>query len=427
MDENKLVTTNEMANMISSIDMKAFLAEEEAKLANDLALVAQRKSELKQKKIMKVLTIVAVCLTTILSAAYAKGSEYTREKGRKYQAALELQERGMYEDAIEVYDGLYGYENSDSNMDYCQEMMYQAKQKNTYDTAVEMYDEKDFLSAAILFSRVSGYEDAQAKASECYYKFGEICVEKGEYENAHNAFLEAQGYKDADELAAKYEFAVVEAGEELIFGKYEQDGNVANGAEDLEWYVLYKEGNQALLVSKYVLALEPFNSPDKAKPSDQVSEQKPAETTEETPAETTEPTKEAPEVLTYANSTLRAFVNEEFYNAAFTDEEKALLETISISEKDLAGKELAVSENKVFLLDTGTVEEYLTKKSMKVAYLTDAARVSSRYTKSAWWTSSVNRSGNTKVCTVATSGTIALTNATGYCGVRPAIWVNFVK
>jgi uncharacterized repeat protein (TIGR02543 family) len=48
----------------------------------------------------------------------------------------------------------------------------------------------------------------------------------------------------------------------LLFGTYEQDNNLANGAEDIEWLVLEKKDGKALLLSKYALVTKPYNEED---------------------------------------------------------------------------------------------------------------------------------------------------------------------
>ena len=39
----------------------------------------------------------------------------------------------------------------------------------------------------------------------------------------------------------------------VVLGSYEQDGDTTNGKEGIEWLVLKKENNKALLFSKYIL------------------------------------------------------------------------------------------------------------------------------------------------------------------------------
>ena len=47
-------------------------------------------------------------------------------------------------------------------------------------------------------------------------------------------------------------------GDIVIFGSYEQDNDESNGTEDIEWLVLAREDNKALLISKYALDVQPL-------------------------------------------------------------------------------------------------------------------------------------------------------------------------
>ena len=52
----------------------------------------------------------------------------------------------------------------------------------------------------------------------------------------------------------------LKAGDIIKFGSYEQDNNAGNGKEKIEWLVLKKADNKALLVSKYILDCQPVNT-----------------------------------------------------------------------------------------------------------------------------------------------------------------------
>ena len=45
----------------------------------------------------------------------------------------------------------------------------------------------------------------------------------------------------------------------LIFGSYEQDNNLENGPEPIEWFVLKEEDGRALVLSRYALALMKYH------------------------------------------------------------------------------------------------------------------------------------------------------------------------
>ena len=88
-----------------------------------------------------------------------------------------------------------------------------------------------------------------------------------------------------EELAEKYE--------SIKFGKYEQDNNLDNGKEDIEWIVLEKNENKFLLISKYIL--------DKIQYDEGLG------------------------FNDWNNSTLRNWLNSNFYEETFDEEEKAII------------------------------------------------------------------------------------------------------
>lgn len=82
-------------------------------------------------------------------------------------------------------------------------------------------------------------------------------------------------------------------GDIVTFGTFEQDDNEGNGAEPIEWIVLDADGSKALLLSKYVLTEEQYNMQDKQ--------------------------------VTWQTSTLFQWLNSEFLNSAFSEEERKQL------------------------------------------------------------------------------------------------------
>lgn len=89
-------------------------------------------------------------------------------------------------------------------------------------------------------------------------------------------------------------------GDEFTLGTYEQDNNTGNGAEDIEWIVVEKKGdNEYLCVSKYVLDAQVFG-------------------------------KDGLEIRNrWSTSHLREWLNKDFYNTAFTSADKKNLVEMS--------------------------------------------------------------------------------------------------
>ena len=113
-----------------------------------------------------------------------------------------------------------------------------------------------------------------------------------------------------EETAAEELSAVEEAvknsqvGDVIEVGSFEQDGDEANGAEPIEWQVLADEDGKKLLLSRYIL-MPLGNIMYDEFPGDGVN-------------------------YTWAECGIRSYLNGEFYESAFTDEEKELIAETSI-------------------------------------------------------------------------------------------------
>ena len=76
----------------------------------------------------------------------------------------------------------------------------------------------------------------------------------------------------------------------ISFGHYEQDGNLRNGIELIEWEILKEDENGLLLISRYILDYKHINTENEA--------------------------------TTWASSVVREWLNNEFYDTAFSESEK---------------------------------------------------------------------------------------------------------
>ncbi|MBR4344719.1 MAG: hypothetical protein IKP88_18790 [Lachnospiraceae bacterium] len=112
--------------------------------------------------------------------------------------------------------------------------------------------------------------------------------------------IKAAKVKDTKEKS--YDFSKVKVGEVVEFGSYEQDANMNNGKEAIEWIVLSKDKNQMLLISKYALDTLPYNKEYKG--------------------------------ITWENCTLREWLNKSFYKTAFTDKERKMIKNTKLTNAD---------------------------------------------------------------------------------------------
>ena len=193
----------------------------------------------------------------------------------------------------------------------------------------------------------------------------------------------------------------------VSFGHYEQDGNRSNGAEAIEWLVLDVQGNKALLLSRYALDAQPFHKKY--------------------------------EYVTWDTSTIRQWLNGTFYNSAFSEDEKTIMERTTLLPdrnpyiKCDSGRETA---DYVFLLSLEEVDAFIQSngnidKDALLCYPTDYAVQQGTYknkdTGGCWWWLRTSADDNLAVCSVNSDTIIDYHDGTvnsPKAGVRPAIWVS---
>ncbi len=194
-------------------------------------------------------------------------------------------------------------------------------------------------------------------------------------------------------------------GDRLIFGRYEQDNDMSDGPEAVEWIVLDRIGDEILLMSVCCLDYRPYN--------------------------------EAPfEEVTWEKSGIRRWLNEEFYSAAFSEEEKQLTaprENRNDDHSTLGTEGGADTRDYVFLLSEKEAgiymgdeveREYLGAASATEYAAANGAWVDENLT-TAWWLRTPGAYGYTAQF-VETTG--SLYTAGAYTdiprGIRPAIWLD---
>ena len=202
-------------------------------------------------------------------------------------------------------------------------------------------------------------------------------------------------------------------------GAYDQDGNLDNGAEPIEWIVIADADDRLLLLSDKVLDQKTFNDNYGA--------------------------------VNWETSPLRKWLNEDFYNAAFNDEEKTIIEDYVTVPGDVSAGTTEVTD-KVFLLSREEAEAYIgaaegapgSKLCSKVTtrainagvwYITeeyyslfgfkDKGFSDEMIGCGNWWLRT-NGKDDTRIMDVGASGIIRLTGheaASKQDGVRPAIYI----
>lgn len=210
---------------------------------------------------------------------------------------------------------------------YIEERNENSRKAGIYERAVNAmnsaYNEKQYQTAIDLFKAIPGYKDSDEKIIKCQNRIEELRAEaetariEKERRAEQARIKRQQQVKKMKKTAAvvtpilcvciafavvintviipkvKYDKFIknlpnVEVGDTIEFGEYEQDNK--SDKEPIEWNVLDIQDNKALIISKYGLDAKKYN--------------------------------EEYQSVTWENCTLRKWLNEDFYNEAFSSKAK---------------------------------------------------------------------------------------------------------
>lgn len=188
-------------------------------------------------------------------------------------------------------------------------------------------------------------------------------------------------------------------GDHVIFGQYEQDNDVSNGKENIEWIVLDKTSDKALLISRYCLD-------NKAHYANGTYNGK---------------------LELWSGSLIRSWLNSQFINQAFSPEEKAFITNTSINDIDTGN----VSD-KIFLLSSTQVSSLFLSANERITSATPFAKAQGA--DGNWWTRSKPSYGTDVALLLrfvyvsyegqmSTDGNNCVGGFTAL-GIRPALWIS---
>ena len=192
-------------------------------------------------------------------------------------------------------------------------------------------------------------------------------------------------------------------GDIVTFGRYEQDNDLTNGAEPIEWIVLDVQNGKSLLISRYALDCQPFNTTQTS--------------------------------VTWDRSTIRTWLNGEFLNDAFNSGSLACIKSTHVSATD--GKNPTYNtnpgsstEDKVFLLSINEARNYFSSNQARQCAPTAYAESQGCHANTDtgtcwWWLRSPGNSGNDAANVNNIGDTYYVGNDVSVSyGVRPVIWVD---
>lgn len=238
---------------------------------------------------------------------------------------------------------------------------------------------------------------------EMKYNDAVALMDQGKTQEAIQAFTALGDYKDsADKMKAICADTPVRDGDKVLFGLYEQDGNTSNGREIIEWQVLDEKDDRLLVISKYGLDAKPYN--------------------------------DAYEKTTWEQCSLRAWLNGDFLDTAFTDEAQE-----RIIESDVpAGKNPKYStdsgndtKDKVFLLSIDEANKYFASDDARIcqptAYAVENGAFENDKNGACWWWLRSPGYSQYYAAYVNTDGVVYSYGLyVDYVrgAVRPALWIN---
>lgn len=232
-------------------------------------------------------------------------------------------------------------------------------------------------------------------------------MEIGEYDEAIATFEALDGYKDSAGKADACTLLKAQVGDYVSFGSYEQDNDTSNGNEAIEWLVLDKKGSKMLVISKYALDAAPYNT----KWID----------------------------VTWESCTLRSWLNGDFYNSAFSENEKAMIPKVTVTadkNPDYNTTPGINTEDHVFLLSIDEANKYFSNKAARMCSPTDYAKATGASTSNSytvdgkaacWWWLRSPGYRQSIAAHVSGDGWVNCYGSLVYIAnecVRPALWID---
>ena len=336
---------------------------------------------------------------------------------RSYQAAIALKEEGKYEEAIAGFEKISDYRDSAMQNYYCRISMAE----RDYQAAVDLQKAGQYEEAITAFESVKGYSDSVAQITESKYLWAKALTAEGNYASAVSIFNSIDGYKDVDSilesdhmLSAAARDAKYAVGNYVTFGRYPQISG-GNYSTPIEWQVIVRDGQKALLLSRYGLDTQPYNTTYTS--------------------------------TTWEECTLRKWLNGTFLGRAFTEREQTGILTTIVDNRSHQGfSKWGTSGgnntlDKVFLLSYAEANKYFgvpfstdgntksrvspTEYAIKLgAYSVKSSKTNDAAAFGGWWLRSPGSIQNYAAC-VNYDGTLCgnTVNRDSIC-VRPAVWID---
>lgn len=228
------------------------------------------------------------------------------------------------------------------------------------------------------------------------------------YVDAYKKLQELGDYKDSIEqmnkIKANYQIELMEnaAIDDIVcLGSFKEDGDISKDNEDLRWKVIDRDGNKIMLITCDIIAVRPYQS-------------------------------FSVDDLSWEKSSLRTWLNNDFYNLAFGENYNDYIITTTVipsyeivdsTEKAYYGN---ITQDKVFLLSEEELTKYFPSKGGRAA----SSICNTNNDSDSWLLRDLLYSayGALTVRVVSNSGyrlgSVSYYSVKLPVGVRPVIWVD---
>lgn len=315
-----------------------------------------------------------------------------------YEQAKALLDAGDYAEAITAFEALGGYQDSAELLTQAQLAKTEADNAAAYAQALELLAAGDYGQAIEALTALGDYQDSAeqaASAEEAAYSAAGELLRQGKAEEAEAVFASLGERLDLTRATALRQSGALRdltPGMAVRFGLYEQDNDSSNGPEEIEWTVLAVEDGKAMLISRDILDMQPYH-------------------TLQTP-------------VTWADCTLRAWLNGEFLETAFPGElQEKLLNTKILDYKNAEAEEPVVCEDRVYVLHPTEASLLLGNQDGRAAEASAYCRAVAG-TQEVSWRLRASGEASSYAFTVKPAGDYCCWIADKVSGVRPVIWVD---
>ena len=345
---------------------------------------------------------------------------------------------GEFKAAANKFASISGFKDADENKQQCLEKAEECRKNAIYDDAAKGMSAntiKSYEYAITKFESIRGWRDAEKKIVECRDGIAEI--ERNQEAHRIAAEKAAKKMKRLLSIAIPAVIAViaivqvvtkiiipnnnykaemellqsVSVGDTVCFGTYEQDNDTSNGAENIEWQVLTKENNKVLVISKYALDCQEYNT--------------------------------SYTDVTWESCTFRTWLNGTFLNSAFSSLEQAAIAKTTVTAANNPEYDTDpgnATTDKVFLLSVDEAEKYFSSDSARKCEPTAYAVANGAYESDSgncWWWLRSPGSYQNRAARVRSGGSVDYYGTgvgsvtflgffvgNGSGAVRPALWIN---